>query len=305
MPNWPERSLARFLGTSGSPAVSIALRGMAKLMRLCVTIGLLPCAFAVSAQTPEAGRIERAGDQAVLIVDAPRPVDSAAITLAQEFGIAVSVEDPPYVFRDDVKDVTSEVSRTPNPPRRVLIPKGGRLEVRFTLNSDGLPQDVPGLLRDIVAVANARLPFAYRVESDGNRFTLLPTRTRDVLGQVTEITPLMDRRVTIPAGTRSIAATAVLMADALSAQTGLRVSCCQGAGTGIPWGMTEIAFKANNEPARSVLTRLITAASPGQSRRVYWLQRCDPLPSQWCFINLSYANRAVVAEDTRFIQAVQ
>ena len=278
---------------------------MAGLLRLCVTIGLLSCVSAVSAQNPEAGRIERAGDQAVLIVDAPRPVDSAAITLAQEFGIAVSVEDPPYLFRDDVKDVTAEVSRTPNPPRRALIPKGGPLEVRFFLNSDGSPQDLPGLLRDIIATANARLPFAYRVDRDGNRFTLVPTRTRDVLGQVVEVTPLMDRRVTIAAGTRSIAATAALMADALSAQTGLRVSCCQGAVAGVPWGMAEIAFEANNEPARSVLRRLIEAASPGQSQRAYWLQRCDPLPSDWCFINLAYANRAIVVEGGRFIPAVQ
>ncbi|MCZ2157115.1 MAG: hypothetical protein LC114_25005 [Bryobacterales bacterium] len=268
-------------------------------------MSLLLYAATVSAENPEAGRVERVGDQAILIVDAPRPVDSAAITLAQEFGIAVSVEDPRYLFRHDVKDVTAEVSRTPNPPKRVLIPKGGRLEVRFTLNADGLPQDLPGLLRDIVAAANALLPFAYRVDGDGIRFTLVPARTRDLLGQIGEVTPLMDHRVTIPAGMRSIAATAALMADALSAQTGLRVSCCQGAVAGIPWGMAEITFEANNEPARGVLTRLIAAASPGQSERAYWLQRCDPLPSGWCFINLAYANRPIVAEETRFVRALQ
>ncbi|MEQ1883357.1 MAG: hypothetical protein ABL878_20585, partial [Burkholderiales bacterium] len=73
------------------------------------------------------------------------------------------------------------------------------------------------------------------------------------------------------------------------AQTGLRVSCCQSAVAGIPWGMGEIAFEANNEPARNVLTMLIAAAAPGESNRAFWLQRCDPLPSTWCFINLTYA----------------
>lgn len=265
-----------------------------------MTIGFLSLASVVSAQNPEAVRVDRNGDRAVLIVDAPRPVDSAAVTLAQEFGIGLSVEDPPYIFQGDVKEVTSEVSRVPNPPRRVYIPKGGRLEVHFDLNASGLPLDLPGLLRDIVATANAQLPFAYRIDADGTRFTLVPTQSRDALGQVTQITPLMDRRVTIPAGTRSIAATAALMADALSAQTGLRVSCCQGVVAGIPWGMAEVTFEANNEPARSVLTRLIAAAAPGQADRAYWLQRCDPLPSAWCFINLSYANRSpVVHEDPR------
>jgi hypothetical protein len=216
-------------------------------------------------------------------------VDSAATTLAQEFGIPVSVEDPPYIFRDDIKDVTAEVSRVANPQRRVLIPKGGRLEIRFALKADGYPQDLPGLLQNLITVANSRFPFAYRLDTDGTRFTIVPTRARDALGKETEATPLLDRRVSIPAGTRSIAATVDLVADALSAQTGLSVGCCQVVVAGVPWGMAEIAFEANNEIARNVLMRLIAAAEPSESDRAFWRQRCDPLPSTVCFINLAYA----------------
>ena len=272
-----------------------AAKTMTRSIRRYITIGFLSIASVVSAQNPEAGRVTRIGDRAVLIVDGPRPVDSAAITLAQEFGIAVSVEDPPDIFQDDIRDVTSEVSRAPNPSRRVFVPKGGRLEVHFDVNPDGTPWDLPALLRDIVSAANAQLPFAFRIDTNGSRFTLVPTRTRDARGQTMEITPLLERLVTIPAGTRSIAATAALMADALAAQTGLRVSCCQGAVAGIPWGMGEITFQADQEPARSVLTRLIAAATPDQSVRTHWLQRCDPMPSAWCFINLAYVDRSATA----------
>lgn len=200
----------------------------ARSIRHYVTIGLLSIASVVSGQNPEAGRVIRVGDRAVLIVivDGPRPIDSAAITLAREFGIAVSVEDPPYIFQDDMRDVTPEVSRDPNPSKRVFVPKGGRLEVHFDLNTDGSPRDLPGLLRAIVSTANAQFPFAFRVDTNGSRFTVVPTRTRDARGQTMRITPLLDRLVTIPAGTRSIAATATLMADELSAQIGLRVNCC-------------------------------------------------------------------------------
>ena len=52
-------------------------------------------------------------------------------------------------------------------------------------------------MRDLVAAANARLPFAYRVEMDGTRVTLVGTSANS-----------LDRRVTIPAGTRSITARA-------------------------------------------------------------------------------------------------
>ncbi len=255
------------------------------MRRLCV---VFLWALAGLSQSPEAGRIERNGSQAVLIVDSPRPLDSAAITIAEQFGIPVSAEDPPYVYRDDVKDVTAEVARPANPLRRILVPKGGRLEAPFTPGPDGSPADVRAFLRDLVDRANARFPFGYRLDDDGDLLVLVPTRTRDLLGQVAPITPLLDRRVTIPPGVRSIAESAKLMADALAAQTGLRVGCCQGVVAGIPWGLTEAAFEARDEPARSVLKRLIAASLEGRPNRYYWLQRCDPLPSPWCFINLHY-----------------
>ncbi|HWF11246.1 MAG TPA: hypothetical protein VG297_22405, partial [Bryobacteraceae bacterium] len=56
-----------------------------------------------------------------------------------------------------------------------------------------------------------------------------------------------------------------------------------------------IFFEAKDEPARSVLKRLFTAAAINQPDRDYWLQRCDPLPSTWCFINLAHVSRETVA----------
>ena len=91
--------------------------------------------------------------------------------------------------------------------------------------------------------------------------------------------PLLDRHVTITPGIRPIMESASLTADPLSAQTGLRVSCCQAAVTGIPWGLAAVFFEAKDEPGRSVLKRLFTAAATNQPDRDYWLQRCDPLPS--------------------------
>ncbi len=242
----------------------------------------------VLAQSPEAGRVERNGSQATLIVDSPRPMDSAAITIAEQFGIPVSAEDPPYVYRDDVKDVTAEVARASNPLRRVFVPKGGRLEVQFALRFDGSPEDIRALLQDLADKANAQFPFSYRLSADGDSLTLAPTRTRDLLGRAIEITPLLDRRITIPLGVRTIAESANLMAAELSTQTGLRVGCCQGVVAGIPWGLTKVAFEARDEPARSVLKRLIAASLEGRPNGYYWLQRCDPLPSAWCFINLRH-----------------
>jgi len=265
-------------------------------------LSILCCCGVALAQNPELGRLERNGNEATLIVEGPRPVDSAASTLASEFGIRVNVEDPAYIFRGDVKDVTANVARSTRIPRPVLIPMGGKLEVHFILGSNGMPVDIAGVLRSLVDAANAQFPFQYRLDADGNWFTIIPTHTRDQLGQSVSTVPLLDRHVTIPPGTRPIMQSASLMSDALSAQTGLRVSCCQAAVAGIPWGLAEIFFEAKDEPARSVLKRLFTAAAINQPDRDYWLQRCDPLPSAWCFINLAHISRATVATPSLAIQ---
>jgi hypothetical protein len=196
---------------------------------------ILSCCSVALAQNPELGRVERNGDQATLIVEGPRPVDSAASILAAEFGIRVNVEDPAYIFRDDVKDVTATVSRDARIARPILIPKGGNLEIHFPLGQDGMPADVEGLLRSLVDAANTQFPFQYRLDADGNWFSIVPTHTRDQLGNSVATVPLLDRHVTIPPGTRPIMESARLMADALSAQTGLNVSCCQAFVAGIPW----------------------------------------------------------------------
>lgn len=242
-------------------------------------------------QSPEAGRVERYDTQATLIVDSGRPLDSAAITIAEQFGIPVSSEDPPYVYKDDVKDVTAAEWRRLHPSARALVPKGGRLKVQFALRPDGAPEDLRGLLQGLVDKANEQFPFVFRLDVDGDSFTFVPTHTRDLLGHVVEITPLLDRRVSIPLGNRTVAETANLMTAQLSAQTGLRVTCCQGVVAGIPWGMEKVDFEAHGEPARSVLRRLKGSELQGRPNMYYWLQRCDPMPSQWCFINLAYVRR--------------
>lgn len=234
----------------------------------------------------EGGRIERQGEEATLIVDSPRPVDSAAITLAEQYRMRVSVEDPVYLYDGDVKDVTREVVRTPDFTRRVVAPRGGRLEVKFRVREDGSPEDPAEVVKALVDAANVQFPFGFRMDVSEGWVSLVPARSRDKQGRSIEVAPLLDRRVTIPWGTRSLAESALMMAEQLSRQTGKKVSCCQAGVGGIPWGLQEVAFEAVNEPARDVLKRMIALSLEGRPNPYYWLARCDVGEGGWCFINL-------------------
>ena len=232
---------------------------------------LVACSSAAVPQTSDIAQIERRGDSAILSVNTFGPLDAIATKLESQFGIAVGAEDPMFQFRGDMMDISREVPRV---RPGTLVPARWGFEVRFPTNPDGSPQDVRALLESIVAEANLRSPFAYRLDERGGAFFFVPTRTHDAQGQSVAMTPLLDRPVTIPAGVRRIHESASLMAADLSRQTGLQVSCCQSVIAGYPWGMEELMFSANNEPARSVLMRL------GMN---HWHMRCD---DKFCFIEM-------------------
>ena len=252
---------------------------------LQIVVALFVFRLAAESQASQCAKVTTHDNEGTLVADSIRPIDAIANTLAQRYGIVVSAEEPQYLFSGDFEDIKiadPEWSAT-HLQAHYRVPKRRRLEIRFPAFSDGSPRDVRQLLRQIVKTANTELPFGYRLDSDGGFFTFVPTRTHDATGTVVQVTPLLDRRVTIPFGNRSIRANGMLLADSLSSQTGLRVGCCQSIVEGIPWGLAVTPFEASDEPARKVLERLIRLEStpPGHS----WLLRSDD--SAGCFINVT------------------
>jgi hypothetical protein len=243
----------------------------------------LAIAASASGQTTECAKVTRSGDEVTMIADSIRVVDSIANTLAQRFGVLVNAEEPQYQFSGDLQDITEADPdwSTQHPNVHYLVPKRRHMEIHFSLLRDGTPSDVGGLMRQVLEKANQQTPFRYRLDVDGAFFSFVPTETRDANGFEVASMPLLDRRVTIPLGNRRISESTKLMADSLSAQSGLRVSCCQGMVAGIPWGMAVVPFEAHNETARNVLERLLRLES--SPPRDYWLLRCD---SGWCVINV-------------------
>ena len=207
----------------------------------------------------ECAQVTRVGDQITIVADTLRPLHAVATTLADRFGILISPEDP------DQYDL-----------------KRWRLEIQFRAPEHETLNDAPAVLQQVADAANALSPYAYRLDRDGEFSALVPTRTRNEAG---ERVPLLDRHITIQAGTRRIADVGYMLAQQLSAQTSLHVACCQSFVAGIPWGMAEVSFEARDEPARKVLERLIRLEqqSTNPSSIYYWVLSCD---SHYCFIEV-------------------
>jgi hypothetical protein len=218
---------------------------------------------AAAPRNAEDAKIERHGDTAVISVHTFRPLDAIAEELESEFGIAVSAEDPVFQFRGDMMDISPE---DPRLRAGTLVPARWGFEVTFSINPDGSPKSAQDILASIVAEANRHSDFGWRLDKMDGVYFFVPTRTHDAQGRVVAATALLDRPVTIPPGLRRINESAELLAADLSRQTGLNVSCCEGPIGGIPWGMDQMTFSADHEPARSVLLRLGLR---------HWHARCD------------------------------
>ena len=204
-----------------------------------------------------------------LVIDAPRPVDAALSELAQKHGIAVSYEDPFYFYAADTERVVGV---------RFPVPRRAHFSAACS------PDDALSAARAVVDAANRQLPFRFVLDDTPERLAVIATKTRSADGRTIDMTPLLDRKVTIPAGTRAVHEHARLLAESLSAQTGFHVSCCQSVIGGVPWGMQVVAFAADGESARRVLRRLMGIA--GGSR---YTQACDPVAPRrptWCFIEV-------------------
>jgi len=272
------------------------MRNTTALVFACV-VGF---AIVGTAQGQEFARVLKNGEQATLSVFGGRPVDLAAKELVNEFGVAVNVEDPLYLYDDDV-----QFSHVAASGKRVMVPRAALLEMPLVLKGDGSMRDVGQAVEALRDVANRQLPFAYRIDNDRDVCTLVPTRTRDEQGRSVDLSPLLDRHVTVPLGTRRIFQHVNLVTESLQRQTGVRVSCCQAHVGGTLWGSTVISFEVRDEPARSAFLRLLRS-EPGRDRVIpiehtgafrlvkadagrehwHWLMRCQPAEA-WCFINVA------------------
>jgi len=156
-----------------------------------------------------------------------------------------------------------------------MVPRGGQLRVDFKVTNP--VRDRWTAMLALQAAANEQLPFGYRLDKDGEDFRLVPVRGRNAVGEVVDLLPLLDHQVTVAEGTRTIVEVAGHMAEELSRQTGLRVSCCSHM-AGYPWGMESVTYGADNLRARDVLKHLMVRQSQGGR----WMVRCD---QQFCFVD--------------------
>lgn len=211
-----------------------------------------------------------------LSIDDPRPVAKAIELLMIEHpGFIATYEDPPYRYREDIRDVTAEVRRdihlhpAGNVPR-VIGPMGGSFDFSYSVRSEtGEPADWMEVLQEVLTAHQVGARGGrFRVERSGDVFHVVPTEVRDGSGVWVGQTSILDELITIPAQEGNGYEMLTAICKAVSDVTGIPVVV----GT-IPnnlFARHEGLLEADAEPAKEVLLRTLRSIHPRLTWRLLY-----------------------------------
>ena len=228
-----------------------------------------------TAQAPPGVEIQRLQ----ISVTSGRPVAAAILEIERRHGVAISYEDLPIVYTEDVRDVTAEVRRDlatfaarGEVPPPVIVPRGGAVNLSYDTNRlTGVPIDLEGVLAEVLQ-ANTRAGNAgtFRVVAGRGITHVIPVARRDATGVVAAVAPVLDSEIiSLSLDTNGFLAL-IAFCEALSSASGQTV--LPGTMPTNLFGNTSITLDENQGVAREILVDIL-AQIP---RRLAWQLFYDP-----------------------------
>ena len=203
------------------------------------------------------------GEQFEVTVDDPRPLARAIDAIEQRFGWTVTYEDPPYENASEIEDVTTRVRRDGKTHPRVLGPRGGAFHFSYARGSDaeGL---LGALLERYEASGN---PGFYRVFQEGAAFHVVPRKIVDDRGVDTEVESVLEARIRLQPGEKTLAEVVAAIAAATTVAGGKRI---EGHGPNNLLLQTRVVVDARTQSARAMLLQYIGSARLPMSWRLLY-----------------------------------
>jgi hypothetical protein len=223
-------------------------------------------------------------DQTVTIhVSTPRPLASAIEELENRYGWVITYEDPRYVYACDFEDLTLAVRKDYDLTKRVLVPRGGPFTFRYAVSPSADAPDGSALLERLLQEYHLTgYPGVFRLIRTGSVFHIVPSESRNTLGQFEPHVSLLSANISITDRDR----TAFAMLEAITAAMSRPGSARVGIGT-VPVNLlmqVRVQGGARNERARTVLLRTLEATN----QKLSWSLLCDPGPTPMCALNVYF-----------------
>lgn len=187
-----------------------------------------------------------------------RPVLRAALALTAKYGYVITYEEPIYTDPDDLKDVTAQHNAPPHSTRRILIPRGGDVQLPLPAGGSVNQETMYVLLQTLLQSWNASNQGGahFAVKEDGAVFHIVPTEVRDADGNWQPVTSILYEPLSFANAVGTRDQTLQRICDAI--RVGIRVNCLpDGAVIVGPPQTQQYRLAAYAEPGESVLTRAL------------------------------------------------
>jgi len=232
-------------------------------------LSIILCRQTMSTNIETASFTTKQGGE-VLSVEAPRPLDLGARTLANQYHLLITYEDPRYSYSADIVD-RAPIVRTdyrtfpPGKAPTLFGPIGGNLSVSFTST------DASTMLQQLIQAQNASPTGGrFQIETTGSMYHLVPTQVRDANGNWDNQQSILDIPISIVRVSRTANELLSSICEAVAQinLTTINIATAAPRQTDEP---PRYSFSANSEPARNVLIRALTTIAPDQGQLTWAL----------------------------------
>lgn len=181
-----------------------------------------------------------------ITVNSRRPLNDALDRLQQMTGVPINYEEAPlqnpaYLEIRTIANIYGEKTVSSAIPEQFTV--------TFTPEQTTPFAKVQAILQ---AYEAAGLPGDYDAIQNKNQITVFPVRVGDAKGNLQQITPVMNRRITFPSVSRNAIEALNLIADTLSKEAGVKVFNL----TQVDNGSLTITLGANDESGAEVLNKI-------------------------------------------------
>jgi len=218
-------------------------------------------------------------------VSGARPVLRAVEALRERYQVAITYEEPRYVYAQDLEDI-SYIHKGPVPSGvKLIAPRGGTIHFRYA-EMNGKPQEdmaslIQRLLMEHAAQGGPLFDVRERTMPKGIQWNVVALKARGSSGDFVDQPDILGVPIFIPKERRTEAEFLKEMLQQLRTETGYPV-VLGTVETRINWGTAELG--ADNVPARDALVSLF-------GREMVWDLNYDPEGGGKYVLNLLWTPR--------------
>ena len=199
-----------------------------------------------------------------------RPLAKVVSILEERYGVTIMYEDPPYLNGSQLADVTDAVTKTPTAEgRRILVPRGGAFAFTSTFESGEPLSRMRSVLEQLVTEYRTTGYGDFKVAQGGDVFHIVPRTFRNQHGDDESFAPILNTKITLERADRR-PALEVLEETTAAVTRASSVPVMLGTVPLTLFANSVVTIRANNEPARSVLLRILAATETRLSWALYY-----------------------------------